>query len=231
MTANGRHLAISGRRGTPIDIVERSRRALGGRIELDPMSEPAFNKVVRAERIWTASDDCFKQSWACDTMFLNPHGGLVIQAWRDLCMKYTIGTVRSAIWIGFAVEQLNLLANEEYHPDDFSKLTMRQRLDFTTTEPLRAIVHPRHSTEMAILECGHDAAGKASRKSRSGLEWFRCTKCVCEPEPLGNPTGSNYICGLGIETSLFEAAFAGLGRFHHGRYAVRAEEDLFGGSV
>jgi hypothetical protein len=144
VTANGRHLALSGRRGTPPDWVEMSRTALGGRIELDPMSEPAFNEIVRAERIYTEADDCFRLPWYARTVFLNPHGGLVVEAWRKLSTWHRQGHITAAIWIGFSMEQLNLLADEVEHPMDFSMLVVRKRIAFLG-EDLRVLNSPTHS--------------------------------------------------------------------------------------
>lgn len=229
MTANGRHLALSGRRGTPPDWVEMSRAALGGRIELDPMSEPVFNEIVRAERIYTEQDDCFSVLWQADTLFINPHGGLVVEAWRELSRVHRCGYVKAAIWIGFSMEQLNLLVDEVEHPMDFSMLTVRKRIDFLTTEPMRDVVH--RSPETAMLECGHqiDVVNAKQRKAKS----LRCPYCEGAPEALGAPTHGNYVVGLGIPGDRFEAAFAGRGRFSHGQFAVaRAgllDEEAFGG--
>ncbi len=173
---NARHSKETPRWGTPPDWVAMSRIALGDHIELDPMSEPAFNEVVKAERIYTEQDDCFRYAWRCSTMLINPAGGLVVEAWRQLCRAYSAGDVRRAIWIGFSVEQLNLLADEEWHPDDFSKLTVRKRISFVR----------------------HD--GKT-----------------------GSPSHANYVVGLGIAADRFEEAFAGRGRFSHGRLALATE--------
>lgn len=144
MTANGRHLALSGRRGTPPDWVEMSRAALGGRIDLDPMSEPLFNEIVRAERIYTAEQDCFGLGWHARTVFLNPHGGLVSEAWRKLTHEHRRGHVGAAIWIGFSMEQLNLLADEVEHPMDFSMLVVRKRISFLG-EDLKVLGSPTHA--------------------------------------------------------------------------------------
>lgn len=144
MTANGRHLALSGRRGTPPDWVEMSRAALGGRIELDPMSEPVFNQIVRAERILTEKDDCFTLLWRATTVFLNPHGGLVIEAWRKLTHEHRRGHVGAALWVGFSMEQLNLLADETEHPMDFSMLVVRKRISFLD-ENLQSLGSPTHA--------------------------------------------------------------------------------------
>lgn len=144
MTANGRHLQLSGRRGTPPDWVEMSRAALGGRIELDPMSEPVFNQIIRAERILTEKDDCFTLLWRASTVFLNPHGGLVVEAWRKLTHEHEHGHVGAAIWIGFSMEQLNLLADETEHPMDFSMLVVRKRISFLD-EDLKSLGSPTHA--------------------------------------------------------------------------------------
>lgn len=155
MTANGRHLKLSGRRGTPPEWVEMARSALGGRIELDPMSEPGFNQIVQAERIYTADDNCFTKSWACETMLINPHGGLVVDAWVRLTSSFMEGYVKSAIWIGFSVEQLNILADFSPHPDDFSKLTVRRRIDFLD-ENLKPLGRPTHANYVVGLGIDRD---------------------------------------------------------------------------
>jgi hypothetical protein len=214
VTASARHSKASPRWGTPNGYVEMARVALGGRIELDPMSEPLFNEVVRAERIYTEQDDCFTQSWRCETMLINPAGGLVVQAWRRLVKGYLEGEIKHAVWIGFSVEQLNLLADEPQHPDDFSKLTCRQRIDFLTPHPMRRAIEI--SPLGARLECGHVVTVKLRAKATG----VRCTSCIAEPEPNGAPSHSNYVVGIGIDPDLFESAFAGRGRISHGRLAA-----------
>lgn len=170
---NARHSKATPRWGTPTEYIAMARTSLGGRIELDPMSEPTFNAIVGAERIYTEQDDCFTQPWTCETMLINPAGGLVVLAWQRLISEWNEGNVKRAVWIGFSVEQLNLLADEPSHPDDFSKLTCRKRISFVR----------------------HDGF-------------------------VGAPGHANYVVGLGIDPTLFELAFAGRGRFHHGRYAT-----------
>jgi len=227
MTANGRHLGgvKSGRRGTPSEWVEMSRVALGGRIELDPMSEPIFNRIVRAEEIFTEQDDCFTRTWECGALLINPHGGLVVQAWRRLLAEQVIHNFK-AVWIGFSVEQLAVLADEPVHPDDFSKLTVRDRIDFTTTDPLREVIGITAGVG-PLLSCHHTIMVTA--KKHRTAKYLRCPFCEpTTPEPIGAPTHSNYVVGIGIEPDLFEAAFAGRGRFSHGRYALPRSGNLFG---
>jgi hypothetical protein len=169
-----RHSKATTRWGTPADIVARARAALGGRIELDPMSEATFNEIVGAERYYTEQDNGLLQSWTCETMLLNPAAGLVVPAWVALSNAYRNRTVQRAVWIGFSVEHLNLLADEYHHPHDYSLLTCRKRISFTRSDGYR-----------------------------------------------GSPSHGNYIVGLGIDTATFERAFAGMGRFDHGCWAVR----------
>jgi hypothetical protein len=172
--ANPRHSKATPRWGTPAEYVEMARRALGGRIELDPMSEPRFNRTVGAERIYTAKNNGLKQSWRCETMLINPAGGLVVEAWDKLISEFEAGYISRAIWIGFSVEQLNILADELFHPHDYSLLTCRKRISFVRHDGYR-----------------------------------------------GAPGHANYVCGLGVAVDDFERAFAGMGRFDHGRMAVR----------
>jgi len=69
---------------TPSDYIESARTALGGRIDLDPFSSTAANKVVKAVQFYTEADDAFHQEWNTDsqgnqkpagqtrTVFMNP---------------------------------------------------------------------------------------------------------------------------------------------------------------
>lgn len=222
MSANARHSKATPRWGTPAEWVAMARDALGGRIEYDPMSEPAFNTVVGAERITTAEQDALMPAcdWRCRTMLINPAGGLVVEAWRKLSLSHWMGTVGRAVWFGFSVEQLAILAEEVRHPLDYSVLICRQRLDFLTIHPWRSVdvVESPPGTWRRVLECGHDI--KPNSKEKRGR--VRCTECVGTPEPNGAPSHANYVVGLGIAVSDFERAFAGRGRFCHGRFAVTA---------
>ena len=127
---NARHSKATPRWGTPTEYVEMARTALGGHIELDPMSEPTFNETVKAERFWTEQDDGLSQSWHCETMLINPAGGLVIPAWQKVTTGWESGQIKRCIWISFNVDQLNLLADDPWHPLDFSLLLTRKRIEF-----------------------------------------------------------------------------------------------------
>lgn len=68
------HSSESNEHVTPPDLVEASRGIMG-RIDLDPASDPWFNQVIRAKRIYTIRDNGFTKLWS-GTTFLNPPGGL-----------------------------------------------------------------------------------------------------------------------------------------------------------
>lgn len=104
--------------------------ALGGRIELDPMSEACFQDIVQAERYYTAEDDAFRHTWRAETVLINPPGGMIVKSWRYLMQEVAAGRTRRAIWIGFSVEQYNLLADETHQPIDFQLLIPRKRIRF-----------------------------------------------------------------------------------------------------
>lgn len=106
-------------------LVEPSRYVLGGVIDLDPASCPAANDVVRAEMIYTVSDDGLHQPWGAldyppSTVFLNPPGGRLNRTtlqpvkagksisaaavwWRKLLQEHDAGHVHSAIVICFSL--------------------------------------------------------------------------------------------------------------------------------
>lgn len=69
-------MAQTDRWGTPTYIVKTARKVLGGCISLDPFSEKAFNKTVKAKRIFTRKDNGFRQDW-WGHVFLNAPGGMV----------------------------------------------------------------------------------------------------------------------------------------------------------
>lgn len=153
MVTRAQHSAETPRWGTPADLVERCRRALGGRIELDPMSEPAFNAVVGAERIYTEQEDGLIWDWRAETVLLNPAGGLVVEAWTKLVDHWCLRDIERAVWIGFSVEQLALLAHSHHHPLDFSWCIPRKRIAFTRHDGYRG--SPSHSNYIAGLGVDH----------------------------------------------------------------------------
>ena len=58
---------------TPAKYIEAARTVLGS-IELDPASSPAANRIIKADRYFTESDNGYLQEWR-GRIFLNPPYG------------------------------------------------------------------------------------------------------------------------------------------------------------
>lgn len=134
--------------GTPQWVIEKARELLG-EIHLDPGSSLEFNRLVRALMIYTERDNGLVQEWG-GNVFCNPPGGLVTEFWLKLCGSVVSGQVPKAFWVGFSVEQLATLAEEEYHPFDFSTVVLRKRLPFNR-EDLTKGPSPSHSNYLTAL--------------------------------------------------------------------------------
>lgn len=113
---NARHSSKSVEWYTPPEVVERARFALGGRIELDPASCELANRVVRAERFYSA--DGLAQDWTAATVLLNPPGGKIgnrSQAgafWARLVQDFEAGRVGRAVFVAFSLEALQTSQTE-----------------------------------------------------------------------------------------------------------------------
>ena len=133
-TLTALHSSASPEHGTPPEIVEAARTVLGG-IDLDPASSAVFNEIVRADKLFTKEDDGLAQEWS-GRVFLNPPSGdggkLVKRFWEKLNDEYYLGSVTSAIWIGFSIDQLQTLQNcSWYGPLVHAICVPRKRLQFT----------------------------------------------------------------------------------------------------
>jgi hypothetical protein len=158
---------------TPPTMLARIRECLGGRIGFDPFSSHVANERVQAARYLTPLDDGFVCDWS-DDAHINPPGLRIRDAWYKLRGEVAHGRVKRAMWTGFSVEQLCLLADPhgDFHPIDFSLVILRKRISF-----------------------------------------------VGEDGRQGSPSHGNYLCGIGVDHSLFERLFAPLGRVSRGTRA------------
>jgi hypothetical protein len=69
---------------TPVDLVERIRRLLGG-IELDPCTEP--DNPTGATRFYCPPTDGCAMPWDAATVFCNPPYGEARDRWVDRCIE------------------------------------------------------------------------------------------------------------------------------------------------
>lgn len=99
-----------------------------GSIDLDPCSETAFQAVVGAAEFYSLlerGEDALALPWFGHVL-CNPPGGLVAEFWQRALSQ----PIKQMVWVGFSVEQLCLLADQTYHPLDFSFCVLRKRIPF-----------------------------------------------------------------------------------------------------
>lgn len=103
--------------------------------DLDPMTCEIANRVVQAQRIWTLADNGLERPWDCDYGHINHAGGTTRVAWRHMIDEMRAGRCRRMMWVGFSMNQLNILADPREpgsypHPMDFSTVVLRKRIPF-----------------------------------------------------------------------------------------------------
>lgn len=94
---------------TPATYIEAARKALGGKITLDPFSSDKANQVVKAKRFFTESDNAFEQNWkkalktsaGQGTLFMNPpySGALCSQAVNRVLDEWEAGTFSAGVFL------------------------------------------------------------------------------------------------------------------------------------
>lgn len=133
---------------TPTDYVEAARAALGGTIDFDPASCDQANETVRAGVYYTEHDNGLAQL-CTGNGFVNPPGGLVKEFWNWLVGLWRAGYVERAIWIGYSLEQLQVLQQFETTPLDFPLCFPRRRIAFES--PGGGKKSPTHANYIAFL--------------------------------------------------------------------------------
>lgn len=207
---NAQHSAESVRWGTPSEWIEREREVFDGPIHFDPCSEREFNEVVGALgylSLEERGEDGLKLPWITPGMsflvsthnvHLNPPGGLIREFWDKVLVE---PSVKQCMWYGFAMNQLNLLADKEVHPTDFSIVYLRKRIPFNP-----------HST----AKC-KKCSGEGRIYGDGSVE---CKSCRGTGKVQGDrPSQANYLCGMGVDPSRFERVYRDLGAVRHGRLA------------
>lgn len=124
-----------------------------GSIDLDPCSEAKFEQVVRAARSYSLLDrgeDGLLLPWA-GHVFCNPPGGTVAAFW---CRAFAQSAVEQMFWVGFSVEQLCLLADEQVHPLDFSTCILRKRIPFERHDGYQG--SPSHGNYVTLVNGSAD---------------------------------------------------------------------------
>ena len=213
------HSNESVRWGTPAEWIEREREVFDGPIHFDPCSEAEFNAVVGAQRYFSLEErgeDGLKLQWFVPgfvdyvpdvlNVHINPPGGLIREFWRKTLAEIS---VKQCMWTGFAMNQLNLLADEIAHPTDFSIVYLRTRIKFVphSSSRCKACHGSGVAIDFSITVEIQDAASK-------------CKSCKGTGKVSGErPSHANYLCGMGVDPSRFERVYRDLGAVRHGRLA------------
>lgn len=109
MSENAQHSSKSPIWYTPIDVIDAARQTMDS-IVLDPATDTEANKIIRAQHIFTESDNGLSKDWMVEkntTILLNPPGGKINNKsvawlfWDKLMSYYYHPHFHSAIFIGF----------------------------------------------------------------------------------------------------------------------------------
>jgi hypothetical protein len=171
---NAAHSSATPEHGTPPEFVAIARAVLGA-IDVDPASSPTWNHAVQARRVITAQENGLRTAWfagaprprelltstqrppaAPGTAIVNPpgerSGALVAAFWLALAMYWHRGWCRSAVWVGFNLEQLGRLqrVGAPSHPLQHVTLLPMRRTGYMRAPNVRG-GQPPHSSYLTLL--------------------------------------------------------------------------------
>ncbi len=164
--------------GTPLDIIALMHETFGGPPDLDPGTHPKWNERIRARRIITEQQDARVSPWfegaplphrlgtdrrCCpdelpgETVFSNPgndrRGKLVAFYWRTIVEYYLRGWCRSAIYVGFNIEQLSRLqrVGARTSPLRHPTTVPEERPEYLDAGTLQPQTDPAHASFITLL--------------------------------------------------------------------------------
>lgn len=165
------HSSGSSEHFTPGEVTAAACTTMG-RIDLDPFSCPAANKVVRASMIYTPQDDGFSLPWGDEAdpqaVFCNPPSHKVkrkperapkdlskpaqIHAWWMLLDEYEAGRVEQAIFLCFNMSLFQTAQRFRYAaPFEFPFCAPRKRLQFWGADLAPGKGSPPHASAIVFL--------------------------------------------------------------------------------
>jgi hypothetical protein len=175
---NAAHLLMTHDHGTPDEIVRLAHETFPGGIDLDPASHPKWNERIKARRILTEEDDARVAAWFPDAplplrlksdrriappsnpgevVFCNPpndkKGALVAFFWKTIVEYWLRGYIRSAVYVGFNVEQLSRLQRigARTSPLRHPTVTPSHRPEYLSGATLRPQGDPAHASFVTLL--------------------------------------------------------------------------------
>jgi hypothetical protein len=191
-----RHSCDSPEWFTPADYVEAAREVLGA-IDLDPASHAEANRIVRARRFYTEKQNGLRRPWS-GRGFINPPGGLVPAFWCRLMLAWHLREIRSAIWIGYSLEQLQTLQGHEL--EDLPRVS--SPIEFPICIPSRRIAFVESTEKRRLRFKAIDEENRGRR--REGLE-LRPRKDAAQP------SHANYVTYIGRAPARFAKVFGAFG--------------------
>jgi hypothetical protein len=203
-----RHSAESACWYTPPSIVEPAREVLGGAIDLDPATDDAANRIIKARTFCFELDDGLQQPWR-GSVFLNPP--TPPRAWWERLMWSSTRdcVVPRAVYVAYSIEQIQqsqLWAEETGLPS---------MLDFAVCIPRRRIPYLR--TVRDAIVAWHKVAAKLQAKGKNPTRGQLVELAALEGRdpldlvPGDQPAHASAIVGVHIPRAAFAAAFGSLG--------------------
>ena len=153
---NAQHSSQNDSWRTPENIVEASRKVLGG-IGFDPASSAEANKIIRADNYMDYLEDSLITSWPIgQSIYLNPPGGklkgksLVRLFWRRLMEYRASGSLTHGIFAMFSIGGLQTTQGEDVAAIEFPICIPRKRIRWVdpTGEKRRS---PPHSNAFVYV--------------------------------------------------------------------------------
>lgn len=187
---NAKHSALSVEHFTPREVVDAARETMGW-IHLDPAScKLANDKLVGAERLFTARDDGLSRPWV-GNVFVNPPGGKVdgkssaVVWWNKLVGDWRERhSVEQAIFVAFSLEFLQTAQRSLLSPLLLPFCVPSSRLKFWTPNARGNDVveggSPTHANAIVYLPPRDDP--RATRRFRAA---FSKIGSVVIPKGLG----------------------------------------------
>jgi ParB family chromosome partitioning protein len=139
---------------TPGYIIESVKNVFNGKIDLDPASCEAANKIIGAKEYYDKEDNGLEKPWS-GSVFCNPPYGRNVSAWVNKCLaeeelivqnRYIITNLQMILLVN-AVTDRNWFQPLWKYPICF----FRKRIKFINSETMKADSRPTHGNAMVYF--------------------------------------------------------------------------------
>lgn len=111
---------------TPAWLIEAARKALGGRIDLDPMSNFRANQAVCASRFFTKEENALNLKWE-GKIWINPAFSIADEAVDKVISEYELGNISEAVVLLKSAPETKRY--QKMYPFSFCELNKRVTFD------------------------------------------------------------------------------------------------------